>query len=164
MGYFVYLLVGEKIVSNLARFVLIIWFLVVLILTQSYTASLSSMLTLEQLEPTITDVHELIKNSNEYVGYQKDSFVLGLLKQMKFDVNRIRSFSTPEECDELLVKGSKNGGIAAALHEVPYMKLFLAKYCSKYTMVQPTYKSDGFGFVSILSLFFTCYNLCICVF
>ncbi|KAL0330146.1 UNVERIFIED_CONTAM: Glutamate receptor 2.9 [Sesamum radiatum] len=67
----------EKVVSNLARFVLVIWFLVVLILTQSYTASLASMLTVQQLQPTVTDVNELIRNK-EYVGYQEGSFVYGL--------------------------------------------------------------------------------------
>ncbi|RVW72738.1 Glutamate receptor 2.7 [Vitis vinifera] len=111
----------ERIVSNLARFVVIIWFFVVLILTQSYTASLTSMLTVQQLKPTITDINELIKNG-ERVGYQKGSFVYEFLK-------------------------SSDGGIAAAFEEIPYVKLFLAKYCSKYTAVQPTYKFDGFGFV-----------------
>ncbi|KAJ7958445.1 Glutamate receptor [Quillaja saponaria] len=43
-------------------------------------------------------------------------------------------------------KGSENGGIAAAFDEIPYMRLFLGTYCSKYTMVEPTYKTDGFGF------------------
>ncbi|MBA0848200.1 hypothetical protein Goshw_029625, partial [Gossypium schwendimanii] len=42
----------EKVVSNLGRFVVIIWCFVVLVLTQSYTASLTSLLTVEQLQPT----------------------------------------------------------------------------------------------------------------
>ncbi|KAI3473031.1 hypothetical protein Pfo_030114 [Paulownia fortunei] len=135
-----------KVISNLARFVLIIWFLVVLILTQSYTASLTSMLTVQQLQPTITDVNELIKN-NENVGYQNGSFVFGLLKNMNFHESRLLAYNSPREIDELFSKGSRNGGIAAAFDEIPYMKLFLAKYCSKYTVVGPTYKTDGFGFV-----------------
>ncbi|KAL2548160.1 Glutamate receptor 2.7 [Forsythia ovata] len=136
----------EKIISNLARFVLIIWFLVVLILTQSYTASLTSMLTVQQLQPTITDINQLLKNK-EYVGYLQGSFVFGLLKQMNFDESRLVQYNSPEECDELFSKGSGNGGIAAAFDEIPYMKLFLANYCSKYTMVDPTYKTGGFSFV-----------------
>ncbi|XP_057511115.1 glutamate receptor 2.3-like [Actinidia eriantha] len=136
----------EKVLSNLARFVVIVWCFVVLILTQSYTASLTSMLTVQQLQPTVTDVNELIKNG-EYVGYQEGSFVLGLLQQMKFDESKLKVYTSPEECDDLLTKGSGNGGIAAAFDEIPYMKLFLSKHCSKYTMVAPTYKTDGFGFV-----------------
>ncbi|XP_047325752.1 glutamate receptor 2.2-like [Impatiens glandulifera] len=136
----------EKVVSNLARLVVIIWFFVVLILTQSYTASLTTMLTVQQLQPTINEVNELIKNG-EYVGYQNRSFVIGLLKKMNIDESRIRSYESPEELDDLFKKGSKNGGIAAAFDEIPYSTLFLRKHCSKYTSVGPVYKSDGFGFV-----------------
>lgn len=134
-------------ISNLSRFLLIIWFLVVLILTQSYTASLTSMLTVQQLQPTITDVNELLRNK-ENVGYQQGSFVYGLLKGMNFSESRLFPFASPEELDELFTNGTANGPIAAAFDEIPYMKLFLGKYCSKYTMIGPTYKTDGFGFVS----------------
>ncbi|XP_011082028.2 glutamate receptor 2.7-like [Sesamum indicum] len=136
----------EKVVSNLARFVLVIWFLVVLILTQSYTASLASMLTVQQLQPTLTDVNELIRNK-EYVGYQEGSFVYGLLKRLNFDESRLLPYNSPEQWDELFSKGTGNGGIAAAFEEIPYINVFLAKYCSKYTTVGPTYKTDGFAFV-----------------
>ncbi|GFP92594.1 glutamate receptor 2.8 [Phtheirospermum japonicum] len=136
----------ERVTSNLARFVLIIWFLVVLILTQSYTASLTSMLTVQRLQPTVTDVNELIRN-NENVAYQNGSFVFGLLKDVNFHESRLMAFNSPDELDELLSRGSGNGGVAAVFDEIPYVKLFLSKYCSKYTMVGPTYKTDGFGFV-----------------
>ncbi|KAH6783628.1 glutamate receptor 2.7 [Perilla frutescens var. hirtella] len=136
----------ERVISNLSRFMLIIWFLVVLILTQSYTASLTSMLTVQELQPTITDVNELIRKK-ENVGYQKGSFVFGLLKSMNFDESKLFAYNSPEEMDVLFRKGSANHGIVAAFDEIPYMKLFLAKHCSKYIMVGPTYKTDGFGFV-----------------
>ncbi|XP_057799201.1 glutamate receptor 2.7-like isoform X2 [Salvia miltiorrhiza] len=136
----------ERVISNLSRFLLILWFLVVLILTQSYTASLTSMLTVQELRPAITDVNELIRNK-ENVGYHNGSFILGLLKSMNFDESRLVAYNFPEEMDELFRKGSANGGIAAAFDEIPYMKLFQAKYCSKYAMVGPTYKTAGFGFV-----------------
>ena len=57
------------------------------------------------------------------------------------------NYNSTEELDELFSKG----GIAAAFDEIPYMKIFLAKYCSKYTAVGPIYKFDGFGFVRTLS-------------
>ncbi|KAK6140933.1 hypothetical protein DH2020_025326 [Rehmannia glutinosa] len=137
---------GERVVSNLARFVLIIWFLVVFILTQSYTASLSSMLTVQKLQPKVTDVNELI-NNKDYVGYSKGSFVYGFLKKMKFDDSQLIAYESPEQLDELLSKGSGNGGIAAAFDGTPFIKLFFSKYCSKYTTAGQTYKADGFGFV-----------------
>ncbi|KAI6681167.1 hypothetical protein NL676_035048, partial [Syzygium grande] len=135
----------ESVLSNLARFVVIVWVFVVLILTQSYTASLSSLLVVQNLQPTMTDVDQLL-NSGEKVGYQDGSFVYGMLKQMKFDDSRLISYQSPEECDALLSNGSAKGGIAAAFDEVPYIKLVLSQYCNKYTMI-PTFKTAGFGFV-----------------
>ncbi|XWS26124.1 hypothetical protein CRYUN_Cryun26dG0004000 [Craigia yunnanensis] len=136
----------ERVVSNLARFVVIIWCFVVLILTQSYTASLTSLLTVEKLQPTVTDINELLKKM-EKVGYQQGSFVEGILKGLKFAESQLVKYQSPEELHDLFVKGSANGGIAAALDEIPYLNLFLAKYCGKYTTVEPTFKTDGFGFV-----------------
>ena len=138
---------------------MIIWVFVVLILTQSYTTSLKSLLTVQQLQPTITDVNQLIKNG-EYVGYQEGSYVLELLEEMNFDPTKLRTYKSTEECDELLSKGSANGGITAAFDDIPCMKVLLSQYCSKYTMLQSIYKNDGLGFVSSLSLSLTC----VCVF
>ena len=75
--------------SNLARFVVIIWCFVVLILTQSYTASLTSLLTVQQLQPTVTDVNLLLKNRDN-VAYQPGSFVHGILKELGFRMKILR--------------------------------------------------------------------------
>ena len=153
---------GERVVNNWSRFVLIIWIFVVLILTQSYTANLTSMLTVQRLQPSFVDVKEIKKNGY-FVGYQNASFVKGLLiKQLGFDESKLKSYNTPEEYHEALLNGIHNGGVAAIFDEIPYIKLFLAKYCTRYTMVGPTYKTDGFGFVSFsLSLFIILCNCCI---
>ncbi|KAL6295914.1 hypothetical protein ACE6H2_004056 [Prunus campanulata] len=136
----------ERVVSNLARFVVIIWCFVVLILTQSYTASLTSLLTVQQLQPTVTDVNLLLKYKDN-VAYQSGSFVYGILKELGFQDENLKTFNTAEELNQLFQKGSRKNGISAAFDETPYMKLFLATYCSKYTMVDPTFKADGFAFV-----------------
>ena len=133
--------------SNLARFVVIIWCFVVLILTQSYTASLTSLLTVQQLQPTVTDVNLLLKYKDN-VAYQPGSFVHGILKELGFQDENLKTFNTPEELNQLFQNGSRKNGISAAFDETPYMKLFLATYCSKYTLVDPTFKADGFAFVS----------------
>ncbi|XP_010558879.1 PREDICTED: glutamate receptor 2.7-like [Tarenaya hassleriana] len=135
----------ERVVSNLARFVVIVWCFVVLVLTQSYTASLTSLLTVQQLQPAVTNVNQLIKNG-DYVGYQLGSFVVGILKNLGFDESKLRVYDSAEELDELLTRGTSNGGIAAAFDEVPYMKLLLSQHCSKYTMVEPSFKTAGFAF------------------
>ncbi|TQD85476.1 hypothetical protein C1H46_028943 [Malus baccata] len=140
----------ELVLSNLARFVVIVWCFVVLILTQSYTASLTSILTVQQLQPTVTDVNTLIKNGDK-VGYQRSSFIFGILKQVGFHDDKLRAYYSKEELHKLLQDGNENGGISAAFDETPYMKLFVATYCSKYTIVEPTFKltfkTDGFAFV-----------------
>ncbi|KAJ6673853.1 GLUTAMATE RECEPTOR 2.9 [Salix viminalis] len=79
-------------------------------------------------------------------------FVVLILTQsytakLGFDKSKLVMYNSFEKCDELFSKGSGNGGISAAFDEAPYMKLFLSKYCSKYTMIEPTFKTAGFGFV-----------------
>ncbi|KAJ0091281.1 hypothetical protein Patl1_14396 [Pistacia atlantica] len=72
-----------------------------------------------------------------------DSFVKDLLaKQLKFNESNLRSYGTPEEFDKAL----SNGTVAAIFDEIPYINVFLAQYCSRYMMIGPTYKTDGFGF------------------
>ncbi|CAI0376703.1 unnamed protein product [Linum tenue] len=132
----------ENVVSNLARTVVIIWCLVVLIITQSYTASFTSLLTVQRLQPTVADMNELLRKG-DFVGYQDVSFVFGLLKRLGFRDDRLVPYKNSEHCNSLFNQGK----IVAAFDEVPYIKLFLAKHCSKYMMTDPTYKADGFGFV-----------------
>ncbi|OEL24669.1 Glutamate receptor 2.8 [Dichanthelium oligosanthes] len=136
----------EKLESNLSRFVVIIWVFVVLILTSSYTASLTSMLTVQKLQPTVTDVREL-QRSGAYIGYQEGTFIKDSLRKIGFDEAKMRPYSTAEGYADALSKGPANGGVAAVFDEIPYLKLFLSQYCDGYTMVGPVYKTDGFGFV-----------------
>jgi glutamate receptor, ionotropic, plant len=136
----------EKLESNLSRFVVIIWVFVVLILTSSYTASLTSMLTVQKLQPAVTDVREL-QRTGAYIGYQEGSFIKNSLKKLGFHEAKMRSYSTAGEYADALSKGPANGGVAAVFDEIPYLKLFLSQYCDGYTMFGPVYKTDGFGFV-----------------
>ncbi|XP_060206071.1 glutamate receptor 2.8-like isoform X1 [Lycium barbarum] len=135
----------EKIVNNLARLVVVVWMFVLLILSSTYTASLSSRLTVPKLQPSITDVRELIKN-RDFVGCQEGSFIVDFLKKQGFEGSRIRTFTSPDDCDAALSRGSKNGGISAFYDVIPYSKLFLSKHCDKYMTVGPTHRTDGFAF------------------
>ncbi|KAM3244443.1 hypothetical protein ACQJBY_056025 [Aegilops geniculata] len=136
----------EKLESNLSRFVVIIWVFVVLILTSSYTASLTSMLTVQQLRPTVTDVKEL-QRRGQYIGYQEGTFIKPRLKKMGFHERKMRKYSSEEQYADALSKGSANGGVDAVFDEIPYLKLFLSQHCDGYMQVGPVYKTDGFGFV-----------------
>ncbi|XP_029128844.1 glutamate receptor 2.8 isoform X1 [Cajanus cajan] len=136
----------ERLVSNWSRFVLIVWVFVVLIITQSYTASLASMLTIESLRPEFIDIKE-IKRNNYFVGYQNQSFVKTILiNQLGFSESRLKAYNTPEEYHEALSKGTNNGGVAAIFDETPYINVFLSKYDVGYAVVGPIYKTNGFAF------------------
>ncbi|KAL0739293.1 hypothetical protein Bca4012_015503 [Brassica carinata] len=136
----------ERVLSLSARVVVISWYFIVLVLTQSYTASLSSLLTTQQLNPTETSMKNLLAKGGP-VGYQRDSFILGKLRESGFPKSRLVPFNTAEECEELLRNGPSKGGVSAAFMEVPYVKVFLGQYCKKYRMVEVPFEVDGFGFV-----------------
>ncbi|XBI36136.1 hypothetical protein VPH35_121705 [Triticum aestivum] len=137
----------EKLESNLSKFVVIMWVFVVLILTTSYTANLSSILTIRHLQPAINNLREW-----DYVGYQEGSFIGGILKEMGFEEARLRTYSSMDQYAGALKKGSDNGGITAIFDEVPYLRLFLSRYCEGYSMAGPTYKSGGFGFLCVFPM------------
>jgi len=142
--------------------VLMVWLLLAFVLMQSYTANLTSILTLDRLQPSFLNVNDLRKGGY-YVGYQTGSFVHDvLIKQFKFEPSKLRPYSSSSEYHDALKLGSKNGGVAAIFDEVPYLKLYLQEYGSNYIMSGPKYRNAGFGFVSlsspILILEQTCVN------
>ncbi|ERN18388.1 hypothetical protein AMTR_s00055p00227100 [Amborella trichopoda] len=104
--------------GNMGRFVLIMWLFVVLILTSSYTANVASILTVEQLQPTVVDIETLI-NNGDFIGYQNNSCVEGLLVRSGFLKSKLMPYDTPNEYAEALSRGSSNGGVAAIFDEVP---------------------------------------------
>lgn len=130
--------------SNLARFVVVIWFFVMFILTQSYTASLTSWLTVQQLQPR-TDINQIIKEGWR-VGYQDGSYVLHTLQVL--GIKDLVAYTSFDHLQELFTKGCYNGGIDAVIDEIPYMKLFLSRFHDDYIMADSLFKSNGFGFVS----------------
>ncbi|XP_073137095.1 glutamate receptor 2.2-like [Henckelia pumila] len=135
---------SEKIETITARGVVVVWMFVVLILSSTYTASLSARLTVQRLSPSVTDANELIR-TGVYVGCQSGSFLVEYLEHLGFDKSKIRTYKKPELCAEALSKGSENGGIAALFSTRPYTNLFLSKYGDKYTTVGQTYPTDGYA-------------------
>lgn len=125
---------------------MIVWCFVVLVLTQSYTASLSSLLTVQQLQSTDLS---LLKNGDG-IGYQNGSSIYGILtQQLGFYSGNLRPYNSIQELDQLFEKGL----VSAAFDESPYVELFVSTYCSKYTSVAPNMlraNGRGFAFVSLL--------------
>ncbi|KAH9791247.1 glutamate receptor [Citrus sinensis] len=131
---------GAKLHSNLSRMTMIVWLFVALIITSSYTASLTSLLAHRRLIP-IPDV-ETLKRNGDKVGCDGNSFVLQyLVNVLHFDPRNIEPIFSENRHRQALTSGE----IAAAFLEVPYVKLFLAKNCKNFT-TGPTYSVGGFGF------------------
>jgi ionotropic glutamate receptor len=136
---------GEKIHNSLTRVVVVVWLFVVLIVSSSYTANLSSMLTIQRLKPNVTDI-EMLKRTNSKVGLDGDSFVLDYMTNvLGFEQKNIVTIGSEYSYTEEF----KNKSISAAFLELPYAKVFMNKYCKGYTATTPTYRFGGQGFVSI---------------
>ena len=149
------------------------WLFVVLALSSSYTASLSSMLTVQRLQPNVTDIHWL-KKSNATIGCGSNSFIrLYLENVLNFDPRNIKTISSEYE----YLGEFESGNISAAFVELPYAKAFLNYYCQGYTVAQPIlgveHRFGGLGFVSsnchflhILICLFVCLlvSLIVCLF
>ncbi|KAJ0052120.1 hypothetical protein Pint_03121 [Pistacia integerrima] len=127
----------EKLLSNFSRFVVIVWMFVVLILTSSYTATLTSMITVQQIQ---------LNSKENYIGYQRHSIAQGIISNLNFKNSSLRPYSSPEEYANALSSGSKKGGVSAIIDEIPYIKIFLAKYSADYAMIGSTSTTNGFAF------------------
>lgn len=138
---------GENTASTLGRLVLILWLFVVLIITSSYTASLTSILTVQQLQSRVEGLDSLI-SSTDPIGYQVGSFAKDYLVGLNIAESRLKPLKGPEDYDNALELGPKGGGVAAVVDELPYVELFLSNYC-KFKTVGQEFTKSGWGFVSI---------------
>lgn len=123
---------------------MVVWLFASLVITNSYTANLTSMLTVQRLEPTVVDVEDL-KSANSIVGCSKRSFVVRyLVDVIGIKESNIKDITSAEEYAPAL----RSGEIAAAFIEAPYAKIFLAQNCKGFAASGKTYQVGGFGFVS----------------
>ncbi|XP_019194673.1 PREDICTED: glutamate receptor 3.2-like [Ipomoea nil] len=132
----------ENTVSTLGRMVLIIWLFVVLILTSSYTASLTSILTVQQLSSSIRGLESLAA-SGDRIGFQVGSFAESYLREeINIAKSRLVALGSPEEYADAL----QNGTVAAVIDERPYIDVFLSKYCGLFQIVGQDFTRSGWGF------------------
>lgn len=124
---------------------------------QSYTASLSSILTVDQLKPSYPSVNDLKRNGDN-IGYQSGSFIFDMLVNLHFDKSKLKNISNIEDYRKALDDGTTKGGVTVIFDEISFIKIFLKKYGSKYMMVGPQYRVDGLGFVNFdMPILFTLY-------
>ncbi|XP_057775850.1 glutamate receptor 3.2 isoform X2 [Salvia miltiorrhiza] len=131
----------ENTMSTLGRMVLLLWLFVVLIITSSYTASLTSILTVQQLAPVIRGIDSLI-TSNDNIGFQVGSFAESYLSdELNIAKSRLVSLGSPEEYADALTTGR----VAAVVDERPYVDMFLSHYCM-FQVVGQEFTKSGWGF------------------
>jgi ionotropic glutamate receptor len=146
--------VGENTVSTPGRCVLLIWLFVVLIITSSYTASLTSILTVQQLSSPIKGIESLVIGK-EPIGIAQGSFSKGyLIQEIGIDESRLVPLVTQEQVARALKKGPQDGGIAAYIDQRAYIDIFLSSRC-QFTVVGQEFTRNGWGFVSIFQVLFT---------
>lgn len=148
------ILTGEDTRSTLGRVVVIIWLFVVLIIQSSYTASLTSILTVQQLTSPIKGIDSLIA-SDEPIGFQVGSFAESyLVHELGVSPSRLKALGTPDEYKNALELGPRKGGVVAIVDERPYVEVFLVQH-DKFAIVGAEFTKSGWGFVSPSRIRFT---------
>ncbi|XP_022725237.1 glutamate receptor 3.2-like isoform X2 [Durio zibethinus] len=131
----------ENTVSMLGRLVLIIWLFVVMIINSSYIASLTSILTVQQLSSPIKGIDTLI-SSNEPIGFQVGSFAQDyLIEERHIPKSRLVPLGSPEEYALALERRT----VAAVIDERPYVDLFLSHNC-EFSIIGQEFTKSGWGF------------------
>ncbi|KAJ8764125.1 hypothetical protein K2173_005031 [Erythroxylum novogranatense] len=135
----------ENLISTLGRLVLVLWLFIVLILNSSYTASLTSILTVEQLSSPIKGIESLV-SSKDPIGYQRGSFAESyLVDNYKIDRSRLIPLNSEQDYAKALKDGPKKGGVTAVVDQRAYMDLFLSKQC-EFSIIGQEFTKIGWGF------------------
>ncbi|XP_024514977.1 glutamate receptor 3.1 isoform X2 [Selaginella moellendorffii] len=131
----------ERINSILGRIVVIIWLFVVLILISSYTASLTSILTVRRLRPTIQGLSHLV-GSDVRIGYQEGSFVKDYLLQLNVESDRL----VPLKSIATYSSALSSNEVGAVVDELPYVQLLLSSDCRFAISGEEEFSKSGWGF------------------
>lgn len=138
-----FLFSGEQVNGGLARLVLGPWLFVILVVTSSFTASLTSMMTVSRFGPSVVDI-ETLRQTNASVGCNFHSFIMRYLTNvLHIPLDNIKTIVGIDDYP----KAFDRGDIKAAFFITPHAKVFLAKYCKGYTTAA-TFDLGGIGFVS----------------
>lgn len=141
----------ESIKNPLAKFVMIAWILVMMLLSSSYMASLVSILTVYELSAEAKDISTLAKE-NLPIGYQVGSIVRDYL-MLRYNISNsslIPLNSTDNYSQALALGPHAPGGVAVVIDEIPYISLFLeeqpASDCKFSVSSKLTIEGLGFAF------------------
>lgn len=129
--------------NGLTRLVLGSWLFAILVLTTSFSASLTSLMTNSWSQPSVLDVETLKRMPDATVGCNAESFMYSyLINTLEFDPSKVRKMNSIDDYPEAL----RNGSINAAFFISPHADVFLAKNCKGYTKAVSSFKLGGVGF------------------
>ncbi|XP_022962252.1 glutamate receptor 2.5-like [Cucurbita moschata] len=132
----------EPVKNGLARLVLGPWLFAIFVVTASFSASLTSMLTISWSQPSVTTV-EMLKEMNATVGCNAESFICNYLKDtLQFESSNIKRMESLDNYP----KAFEDNTIKAAFFISPHADVFLAKNCRGYTKGVSSFKLGGIGF------------------
>ena len=127
-----------------SRFLVIVWLFVVLILTSSYSANLTSTKTISRIQLN----HQAV-------------FASTTLNNMKLgSINAVEAYA----------QGLRDGTLSHIINEIPYLSLLLGYYPDAFVMTDRESSTNGFGFVRAspqkfyylhIGLLITFTNLCL---
>ncbi|XP_042753247.1 glutamate receptor 1.4 [Lactuca sativa] len=126
----------DNLSRNLSKFIMFIWFIVLLVLFTSYDAFLTSLLTVEQFESA---------SERGIVGFHGGDFMKGVtVNNLHFENWNHRPYYSYEAYAHAL---SKDGEADAIVDEIPYIKMFLSRYPGDYALVSSQPITSGFAFI-----------------
>ncbi|MCO5567675.1 hypothetical protein L7F22_021369 [Adiantum nelumboides] len=128
--------------SKLGRFTIMFWLITVLVITNSYGASMSSILTTNHLTPRFQSFSELL-TSHLPIGYQNSSTIRTVLQNV---YHVYPSNMVPLSSEKDYVQIMRDGRVAAVIDEAPYLDVFLSSKCGSYVKVGNIRTLGGFGF------------------
>ncbi|KAF8095614.1 hypothetical protein N665_0329s0033 [Sinapis alba] len=129
----------EKLKHNLSRFVVTVWVFAVLILTTSYTATLTSMMTVQQIRFNFNKHHV-----NHVVGYLLGSRIaMSVTPSPGHKEMSMKGLNTSEEYAQFLL----NKSVTFVVDELPYLKVLLGENPAKFVMAKTQCTTNGFGFM-----------------
>ncbi|CAA0811892.1 Unknown protein [Striga hermonthica] len=126
-----------------SRLVMAAWKCVIFVVAASFTAVLSTMMTVPRLQPSIREIDYLLE-TNSGVGVNANSFIdRYLINVLNFKPENVKPINSISDYPIAF----KSGQIKAAFFVAPHAKVFLAKYCKGYIRSGPSHTLGGFGFV-----------------
>ncbi|GLJ39327.1 hypothetical protein SUGI_0802640 [Cryptomeria japonica] len=130
----------EEVRSTLGKGILATWLFIALILNNSYTAHLTSILTVQRWVPTITKM-ESLTTSNVKVGYQNNSFVKNYLTgNLKIPQDRLVPLGNTYDYVQKLTSEE----VGAIVDESLYVQIVKSLYpCAKFEVVDQGYFDTG---------------------